>query len=55
MIPRSLGFSFGTKREPALWIADTVAGAVAARRCDGPTFYLDALRPQVTIEDISGV
>lgn len=54
LLPRAVGFSFGTKLEPELWIADAVAGAANAAHCDANTRYVDNFGSQLTIIEIQG-
>lgn len=52
-LPRSLTYGFGSKRNPELWVADAIAGAVVAARCDKDTHYV-ALLTRMTVIEIPG-
>jgi hypothetical protein len=43
VIPRTVTFDFGTKRDPELWIPDAVAGAVLTLRCEGDSRFASML------------
>lgn len=50
VVPRSLTFEFGTKRDPELWLPDAVAGAVMLQRCDGDDRFVSRLTTLRVIE-----
>ena len=54
IVPRSLAFDFGSKRDPELWIPDAVAGAVMLQRCEGDSRFAVRLSTMRVI-DLPGI